>query len=63
MTLTLAQERFIKRVNGCHTGHVRRVRRAAWKELSAWASDHGYDPKVVCRDADDMAKLERDADE
>ena len=61
MTLTQAQERFITRVNSCQTGHFRRVRRGAWKELTGWAEKHGYDGQTVCRDADDMATLERQA--
>lgn len=43
--------------------HVRRVRRAAWRVLADWARKHGYDAQIVCRDADDMLKLERAADE
>lgn len=63
MTLIEAQQRFIDRVNRCHTGHFNRVRRAAWKELAAWAERHGYATRAVCQDADDMATLERNADE
>lgn len=62
MTLIQAQERFISRVNGCHPGHLRRVRRAAWSELNSWATKHGYDGRTICIDADDMARLERNAD-
>lgn len=63
MTLTQAQQRYIDRVNGCHTGHVSRVSNAAAKELKAWAREHGYDADVIHRDAKDMAELERNADE
>lgn len=62
LTLVQAQDRYISRVMACHSGHARRVRRAAWRELSRWASSHGYDPKVVCRDADDVLALERGAE-
>ena len=63
LTLVQAQDRFIERVLACHTGHVRRVRRAAWHKLAEWARKHGYDATVVCRDADDVLKLEQAADE
>lgn len=58
MTLIQAQMRYIERSMSCHTGHVRRVRRSAAKELKAWAVKHGYDPDVVHRDAKDMLELE-----
>lgn len=63
MTLIQAQERYIYRVNHCHVGHRRRVTLSAWKELSAYARRKGYDPKIICSDAHDMAKLERMADD
>ena len=63
MTLTQAQDRYVERVNRCHTGHFRRVRRGAWNELWTWAEKHGYDPRIVCTDADDMMMLERNAEE
>lgn len=63
MTLLQAQERFIQRVNSCHTEHVRRVRRSAWKQLAAWAVKRGYDAAVVCKDASDMAELERNSED
>lgn len=61
MTLVQAQERYIRRVNDCHTGHRRRVSRAAWSELYRWAEKHGMDGPAVCRDAKDMAELERNS--
>lgn len=63
MTLIQAQDRYIARVTGCHTGHIRRVRRSAWKQLSTWARSHGYDANIVCKDAADMAKLEMAAED
>ena len=63
MTLTQAQDRYIERANSCQTGHFRRVRRAAAKELRAWATRHGYDASVVWKDAHDMAELERNAED
>lgn len=39
------------------------VARGAWRELAAWASAHGYDAQIVCRDADDVLKLEQGAEE
>lgn len=63
MTLIQAQDRYVKRVLACHPGHVRRVRRGAWRELAKWALKHGYDAQIVCRDADDVLKLERAAEE
>lgn len=63
MTLVQAQERYINRVLSCQTNHIRRVRLAAWKQLAKWAENHGYDGRVVCKDADDVMKLERDCEE
>lgn len=63
LTLVQAQQRYIDRVNGCQTGHLSRVRRAAYRRLDAWAKAHGFDAKVVWRDAEDMALLERDSEE
>ena len=63
MTLIQAQTRFIERCNSCHPGHINRVRRAAWKQLATWAHEHGFDTRIVCKDADDMAKLERAAED
>lgn len=63
MTLCEAQDRYIARVNTCHPGHKRRVKRSAWKQLSDYARERGYDPKLVCVDADDMAKLEQLAED
>lgn len=63
LTLVQAQDRYVERVLSCQTGHVRRVRRGAWRELAEWAREHGYDAQIVCRDADDMLKLEQGADE
>lgn len=67
MTLTLiqAQERYIQRVNSCHPGHKRRVARAAWEQLTNWAYTHGYSEgwKVICQDAKDMARLQRDCED
>lgn len=62
LTLVQAQDRYICRVLACNTGHARRVRRAAWRELAEWARKHGYDPTIVCLDADDMVKLEQTAE-
>ena len=40
---------------------------AAWKELAKWAEQHGvadYEQRrAICKDAKDMAELERNADE
>lgn len=63
MTLVQAQDRYIMRVNNCHTGHRNRVRRSAWSELCAWAVKRQYDGVVVCKDADDVAKLERNTED
>ena len=63
MTLTQAQDRYIQRVNHCHPGHYNRVRRSAWSELFSWAKNRGYDAVIVCQDADDVAKLERNAED
>jgi hypothetical protein len=58
MTLIQAQQRYINRVLKAHPGHVRRVIRAAWKELYTWAAARGMDAAAVCTDAHDMCKLE-----
>ena len=63
MTLIQAQEKFISRVNSCHPGHTKRVRRAAWAELYRWAECKGMDAKAVCKDASDIAALELACDE
>ena len=63
LTLVQAQDRYVERVLSCQTGHVRRVRRGAWHELAEWARRHGYDAQIVCRDADDVLKLEQVAEE
>lgn len=63
MTLIQAQQRYIERVNTCHPGHLRRVERAAWKQLFQWAAKRGLTASVVCKDADDMAVLERSSDD
>lgn len=63
MTLIQAQERYIGRVNSCHAGHRRRVERAAHRQLSQWATKRGFNAAAICRDADDMARLERSCDE
>lgn len=67
MNLIQAQQRYIDRVNACHTGHHRRVARGARKELDSWLAKHGVaDEKqrdAICKDARDMAELERNADE
>lgn len=57
MTLVQAQQRYIDRVTACHSGHIKRVRRSARSELYAWAEARGFDARVVCRDAADMAQL------
>jgi len=63
MTLIQAQQRYIERVNACHPGHFRRVSNAAWRQLRKWADARGLDGAKVCRDADDMATLERNSDD
>lgn len=63
MTLIQAQERYIQRVNSCHPGHMRRVARAAYRQLRLWATKRGMDPAAIYRDADDMARLERSCDD
>lgn len=63
MTLIQAQERYIKRVLTCHAGHLRRVKRSAWCQLSQWAAKRGFNAAVICKDADDMARLERSCDD
>jgi hypothetical protein len=59
MTLIQAQERYIERVTTCHAGHQRRVERSARRQLVQWAAKRGFDGRVVWKDADDMARLER----
>lgn len=66
MNMIQAQDRYIARVNGCHTGHQRRVARAAWKQLFQWAENRGYehdDCRVICEEARDMAVLERNSED
>lgn len=63
LTLVQAQDRYIERVLSCQTGHVRRVRRGAWRELADWARKHGYDEKIVCKDANDVLKLQQTSEE
>lgn len=62
-TIIEAQQRYIDRVNGCHTGHRRRVARAAWKELHRYATARELDAQQICIDARDMAELERNAED
>lgn len=62
MTLIEAQQVYIDRVNSCHPGHFRRVSRAAWAQLYAWAEKRGMDAYAICKDAKDMAALEQIAD-
>jgi hypothetical protein len=61
MTLIQAQQRYIDRVNHCHPGHARRVRNSAWRQLRKWAEVRGLAAITVCKDADDMAVLERNS--
>lgn len=63
MSLIQAQERYIERVNNCHPGHLRRVTRAAHKELRKWAERRGMDAAQIVKDAADMAKLEHNSDD
>lgn len=63
MTIIQAQDRYIQRVNNCHPGHRRRVRRSAWSELFSWATKRGYDSVSICKDADDVAKIERNSED
>lgn len=63
MTLIQAQQRFIDRVTASHPGHQRRVRRAAWGQLFAWAEMRGFDAPQVCADARDMLNLELASDD
>jgi hypothetical protein len=63
MTLIDAQQRYIDRVNGCHPGHQRRVKRSARLQLSRWAERRGFNSAVVVEDADDMARLEANSDD
>ena len=63
MTLIQAQQRYIDRVNGCHPGHARRVARSAWTQLFKWAEARGLDARAACRDAADVATLERNSDD
>lgn len=63
LTLIQAQDRYIQRVMTCKNGHIRRVRRSAWRELATWAKTHGYESKIICKDADDMLKLEQTAED
>ncbi len=62
-TLIQAQQKYIDRVNQCHSGHFQRVSRAAWSELYQWAESKGMNARLVCQDAKDMALLERNSDE
>ena len=63
MTMIQAQQRYMNRVLTCHPGHRNRVRRAAARELHAWAVARGLDPVAVHRDAKDMVTLELLCDE
>ncbi|MAF04719.1 MULTISPECIES: hypothetical protein [Herbaspirillum] len=63
LTLIEAQTRYIDRVLAAHPGHVRRVTRSAWSQLFKWAEARSYVGSVICRDADDMLKLEQMADD
>lgn len=63
MTLIQAQQRYIDRVNSCHPGHARRVARSAWAQLFKWAEAHGMAAAIICRDAADVAALERNSDD
>lgn len=68
MTLIQAQQLYIDRVNNPnnHPGHLRRVRRGAWRQLYDWATQQGSSPeqaRQVCQDARDVADLERDAED
>lgn len=66
MTLIQIQERLIARVNNCHSGHRNRVTRGACRQARKTLTAKGYDDagiKAVIRDALDMAKLERAAED
>ena len=63
MTLIQAQQQYIDRVTSCHSGHQRRVSRAAWAALYQWAESRGMDAKAICQDAKDVAALEQASDE
>lgn len=67
LTLIQAQERYISRINSCHTGHIRRVRRGARRELRDWLIQNGHTDEAsisqLIKDAQDMAELESLADD
>lgn len=66
ITLIQAQERYIERVKNAKAGHVNRVRRAARKQLGEYLEKTGASQMTrmqVIKDADDMLKLEENADE
>ena len=66
MTLIQAQDRYIGRINACHPGHFRRVKRSAWSQLYQWAVKRGYakqDAVVICDEADQVATLQRNSED
>lgn len=66
MTLIQAQDRYIGRINNCHPGHFRRVKRSAWSQLYRWAIKGGADATLagfICRDADQVATLQRNSED
>lgn len=68
MTLIEAQQRYIEHVNdpAGHPGHLNRRRRGARVQLFAWALKCGHtraEAAQICDDADDVATLERNAEE
>lgn len=66
LTLIQAQERYIERVKNAKSGHVNRVRRAARKQLGEYLEKTGASQITrmqVVQDADDMIKLEANADD
>lgn len=68
MTLVEAQQRYIEHVNdpSGSPGHLNRRRRGARVQLFAWALKRGHtraEAAQICNDADEMAELERNAED
>ncbi len=64
MTMIEIQDEYIGTVLSCTTGHLRRVRRGARNAAFAKLDKLGYtldQQRQIVADADDVAKLERNA--
>ena len=63
-TMIAIQDEYVARVLSCTTGHIRRVRRGARNAAFAKLERMGYtteQSRQIVADADDVAKLERNA--